>query len=537
MKTSFYFALWLGIYAIIDLLNIPVLYNISFFVAFIIVFLCSKYVGRVFRESIICRRYNETVAICEQIYTKNRDAYLKDRGYDILEEAVTFLYLGITIIALFNLHSDDYFCYVVFILVTIGSFLRLWKNIKAYNYAVERGDDDFVIADKMPQGYGEYWQRRYLYTRASDMFMKYRSRSYQTTSYIASGVAIYLGLILLLYVANIMFSYGETDASSISSLMYGSLAFVYGIKDLIDENRQKRFWEEAMRDTSATFGQEEVVRTSEDGAIKKAFKFLFSFKGRTGRKAFVISTVVYFFVMFLIGGITKSVYDMTATLAIIILCLWIVILLSYIAISCRRCHDIGYSGWFQLIPCWWIVLCFIKDDSKNMYATTYDQEDAKTQFNLELSHTEEESVPQNKEEAVNWYRKAAEQGLAEAQDNLGDCFYKGEGVEQSYEEAVKWWRKAAEQGNANAQYNLGACYSEGEGVPQNKEEAVKWYHKAAEQGYAQAQFSLGECYEKGEGVPQDYNEAVKWFYKAAQQGVAKNREVPEENVEEAEPEE
>jgi len=118
--------------------------------------------------------------------------------------------------------------------------------------------------------------------------------------------------------------------------------------------------------------------------------------------------------------------------------------------------------------------------------------------------------------ATKWYLKVAEDGDTEAQHRLGLCYYET----RNFSEATKWYRKAAEQGHALAQINLGLCYVKGKGVSEDLTEAGKWFQKAAEQGNANAQYILGNCYYSGIGVSKNYAEAVKWYKKAAEQGNA-----------------
>ena len=52
-------------------------------------------------------------------------------------------------------------------------------------------------------------------------------------------------------------------------------------------------------------------------------------------------------------------------------------------------------------------------------------------------------------------------GKPKAQYNLGVSYSNGEGVPQDDAEAVEWYHRAAEQGLAEAQYNLGVSYRNG----------------------------------------------------------------------------
>ncbi len=59
-------------------------------------------------------------------------------------------------------------------------------------------------------------------------------------------------------------------------------------------------------------------------------------------------------------------------------------------------------------------------------------------------------------------------------------------------DSVKSYLLAAEQGNADAQYNLGKCYLEGIGVEKDEAQAKRWLQKAADNGNTNAKALLQE---------------------------------------------
>jgi len=81
---------------------------------------------------------------------------------------------------------------------------------------------------------------------------------------------------------------------------------------------------------------------------------LFSFKGRITRREYVLSYAI-FFIAFLSIGFAIQEYNMH-------ILTWLVFPMSYVVIAqgAKRCHDFNRSGWFQLIPLWFV---FAKGDS------------------------------------------------------------------------------------------------------------------------------------------------------------------------------
>ncbi len=97
------------------------------------------------------------------------------------------------------------------------------------------------------------------------------------------------------------------------------------------------------------------------------FKKIFSFNGRIRRLEYGLSMIIYVIAFMLstipigaISGASSDAYsssDYNGGATLISLILWIPIFWFIWAQGAKRCHDLGRSGWWQIIPfyCLWLI--------------------------------------------------------------------------------------------------------------------------------------------------------------------------------------
>lgn len=95
------------------------------------------------------------------------------------------------------------------------------------------------------------------------------------------------------------------------------------------------------------------------------FKNVFSFEGRIGRKEFRLTLVIFVILAVLLQAISAiliGIKVLNEGLVLPVLGLLLIpVLVFLLAQGAKRCHDIGLSGWYQLIPFFNIYLIFAKD--------------------------------------------------------------------------------------------------------------------------------------------------------------------------------
>lgn len=96
------------------------------------------------------------------------------------------------------------------------------------------------------------------------------------------------------------------------------------------------------------------------------FQYLLWYRGRYGRMRYFFTILISMFIInvadYMSRGNTQNIIG-GFCLCVIILCLW-----CNICAATKRCHDLGHSGWWQLIPFYGLWLLFAPgDEEDNQY--------------------------------------------------------------------------------------------------------------------------------------------------------------------------
>jgi multidrug efflux pump len=105
------------------------------------------------------------------------------------------------------------------------------------------------------------------------------------------------------------------------------------------------------------YGSHRFEEILKDGTM---FKNMFSFNGRIRRAEYIISLILFVISLLIMAIFNSKVHNeaFSALVIAIDLGLQFFVFLQ----GAKRCHDIGRSGWFQLIPLYGFVLMFKKGD-------------------------------------------------------------------------------------------------------------------------------------------------------------------------------
>lgn len=235
MKPSFYFVLWQLAWLPANLLDIPFLNEYGFIVACAIVFLTDYVVKKVLKTQIEDQQISDAIVLMELAYNNDYKKYKRQTLFSMIVTMAMFIYMLLFFIALFTIDTDvPIFDYIIWGAFTIGMGIYAYGNIKYYIRVVK--DGHIVLDENLQDIFQDYKEERG--TCTYEDILSGRPKSYHvmnTANIIFAIVSILIGLLVNI----ILYTYrGETNGElvSLSLIIYGVLAFYFGIKDLLSTN-------------------------------------------------------------------------------------------------------------------------------------------------------------------------------------------------------------------------------------------------------------------------------------------------------------
>lgn len=121
----------------------------------------------------------------------------------------------------------------------------------------------------------------------------------------------------------------------------------------------------------------------------KRFNAPFSFKGYIDRTEWIISVLLFWLYYYLVVlGVALDEYPKIFMYIFLIPAYWL-----FFAQGAKRCHDRGNSGWYILIPFYWIWLMIVGTDREGGDMAIKEKQIKKESENNNDNENEIEEVP------------------------------------------------------------------------------------------------------------------------------------------------
>lgn len=250
MKTSFYFVIWIIIYPLLGLLHNPWIDANSFIVALIVVWGLGWYINRSMGQTIAYERIIHNDSILNEVYTGNVEGFRKRLSRMSMLDFITAVYFGVAFLValLFMLKygQNSWVELFIFGVLAIGTLINA-SRIQSAAWRLRKNPDPEhsveVVEEALRLDYNAYYNLRQ--NAGSGNYLPPpppHFKGFQICSLIIAVICAALGLLfmlgaVLMFVSSLSFggiSYG------IMSILYGSLAFYYGVRDAIACSRQFR---------------------------------------------------------------------------------------------------------------------------------------------------------------------------------------------------------------------------------------------------------------------------------------------------------
>lgn len=243
MKTSFYFFLWIIIYPLLGLTHNPWIYQNSFIVALIIVWVISWFLNKNMPDTLRYERVTAMSSIMEEVYSGNITAFRQRLSRRVTVDFITSLYMGVAFVfILFSMvrgSADDWIALLIFGFFAFSTISRAVK-LSQVNNRIKSNPTKEECAVAVEQiyriDYSSYNNAR-MHTTAEAMLPP-RPRHFKSFQIFSLIIAIVCALFGLFYlVMSVIMLAGNRSADVISGgimyFLYGSLAAYFGISDSV----------------------------------------------------------------------------------------------------------------------------------------------------------------------------------------------------------------------------------------------------------------------------------------------------------------
>lgn len=241
MKTSFYFLLWIIIYPLLDILDIPWIDSNAFLVALFIVWGLSWVLNRFMPKTLRYERTAQALIILEEAFKGDSRALHRRLSHRATLDFITSVYFGVTFIfILFSMvrgSADDWIALAIFgffAFATISSAVKL--NKAAWALKKDPTPEKCARLVESIYGYDYLAYRNARITKEPENMLPERPPHFTTFQVFSLVIAIICTLLGLYYfVSSLMILIISKNPASISwgvmYFLYSSLAVYFGIKD------------------------------------------------------------------------------------------------------------------------------------------------------------------------------------------------------------------------------------------------------------------------------------------------------------------
>lgn len=248
MKTSFYFVVWISIYPLLGLIGNSFIDKNSFLVALAVVWGLSVLLSRLMPATLAYEHKAQSASMLEDVYTGNVESFGRRLSRDVVIETVTAGYLFLSTVAIMYLviktSIDNWLMFGIFALFAYGAIARCTILIKAKS-ALKSDPTPKQCTALVGKVYGLDYDKYYNDRNGGsydEMLAAGRPRHFRLFQYVSllfAVAAILLGLYYIVDGISALTYFNGTNMKLglgtivLVSLLYGSLAVSFGIKDSI----------------------------------------------------------------------------------------------------------------------------------------------------------------------------------------------------------------------------------------------------------------------------------------------------------------